>query len=178
MNAQTILDFWFTELTPEQWWGGKELDAPITERFGELHARACQGECFEWRITPHGRLAEIIMLDQFSRNIHRGTAKAFAADPMALTLSQAALVQGADRDLNEDEKLFLVMPFMHSESLLIHEKAAHVFSALGELQQGFEQQHKVVIDQFGRYPYRNKVLGRESTPEELEYLKAAETFGQ
>ena len=112
------------------------------------------------------------MLDQFSRNLHRGDGRAFANDAMALALAQEAVAAGADQGLTTDERGFLYMPYMHSESRAIHEVAVGLFTDLGlESNLDFELRHKEIIDRFGRYPHRNEVLGRESTPEEIEFLK-------
>lgn len=168
-----ILKFWFEELEPAQWWLRDEaLDRQVSERFGDLHRRAVQGELYGWRSSAHGRLAEIMVLDQFSRNIHRDTPQAFAADPMALALAQEAVAAGLDQQLSPVEKSFLYLPWMHSESLLIHEVAVQLYQAPGlENNLDFEIRHKVIIERFGRYPHRNAILGRESTPEEVEFLK-------
>jgi uncharacterized protein (DUF924 family) len=168
-----ILRFWFEELTPAQWWRvDPELDNTIQARFGELHRAASAGELFEWRTTAQGRLAEIIVLDQFSRNMHRGTALAFACDSMALALAQEAVRCTADQALPAQQRAFLVMPYMHSESALIHGQSERLFSAPG-LEANYKSalQHKAIIDRFGRYPHRNKLLGRESTEEELDFLQ-------
>ncbi|CAH6951384.1 conserved hypothetical protein [Vibrio chagasii] len=168
-----VLDFWFDELTPKDWFtGGEHIDALIKERFSDLHQAATQGELFEWRQTAQGRLAEIILLDQFSRNISRNSPAAFSADPMALALAQEAVAGGFDHQLSQQQKSFLYMPYMHSESLLIHEQAVELFSQTGlENNLDFEFKHKVIIERFGRYPHRNDVLGRASTPEEVEFLQ-------
>lgn len=168
-----ILKFWFEELEPAQWWLRDDaLDREITERFADIHARAVQGELYGWRRDVHGRLAEILVLDQFSRNIHRDTPLAFAADPMALALAQEAVAAGLDQELNPVERSFLYLPWMHSESLLMHEIALALYESLGlEQNLDFEIRHKVIIERFGRYPHRNAILGRESTPEELAFLK-------
>lgn len=168
-----VLDFWFDELTPRDWFnGGEEVDQRINERFSELHRAAVQGELYQWRENALGRLAEIIVLDQFSRNIERNTPQAFSSDPMALVLAQEAVAGGYDHQLNEQQKSFLYMPYMHSESLLIHEKAVELFSQTGlEHNLDFELKHKVIIEQFGRYPHRNEILGRVSTPQELAFLQ-------
>jgi uncharacterized protein (DUF924 family) len=173
VSAEDILYFWFDELDPKQWWAkDATLDRDISKRFGALHERACQGELFDWRQSPSGRLAEVIVLDQFSRNIHRDSARAFAADGMALALAQEAVAGGHDTALETREKAFLYLPWMHSESPRIHEEAVRLYSAPGlEYNLEFEHKHKVIIDRFGRYPHRNAVLGRESTPEEIEFLK-------
>lgn len=173
ISSEDILQFWFEELTPEQWWvKDTDLDQKIRERFLETHHQAALGELFRWRDTPQGRLAEVIVLDQFPRNIYRGDPRSFATDPLALILSQEAIRLGEDRKLEIEKRAFLYLPFMHSESSLIHEEAVRLFSQPGlEYNLDFEIRHKRIIDRFGRYPHRNEILGRQSTPEEIEFLK-------
>ena len=170
---EDILNFWFNELTPAQWWAKDEtLDAEIKHRFSAIHTQAARCELFAWRIAAKGRLAEIIILDQFSRNIFRDTPQAFSNDPLALALAQEALAEDADKALSPTERSFLYMPFMHSESAEIHQVAVKLFSAPGmENNLDFELRHQTIINRFGRYPHRNKILGRESTPEEIAFLK-------
>lgn len=168
-----VLSFWFDELEPRQWWvKDAELDTRIRDRFAALHHSAAQGELFHWRAAPHGRLAEIIVLDQFSRNMYRDTAGAFAQDGMALVLAQEAIADGHQRPLTAQERSFLYMPYMHSESAVIHEEAVRLFQDNG-LQDNveFELKHKAIIDRFGRYPHRNAILGRTSTAEEVAFLQ-------
>ncbi|QYK12231.1 DUF924 domain-containing protein [Shewanella rhizosphaerae] len=167
-----IIRFWFEEIEPKAWFV-KDLafDKVLQTRFGELLTQAKQGELYHWRTTPQGRLAEIIVLDQFSRNIYRDTPEAFAADPMALTLAQEAVAAGIDKALQPKQVPFLYMPYMHSESQAIHEVALILFNREGaENNLAFELRHKAIIDRFGRYPHRNAILGRESTQEELAFL--------
>ena len=173
LTRDAVLDFWFQETSPEAWWkSDPAFDAEISRRFGAVHEAASAGELYEWRSEPRGRLAEIIVLDQFSRNIHRGSPSAFACDPMALALAQEALAGSHDLSLSPQERVFLYLPFMHSESRLIHERAERLFASLRRAQNyEFELKHKAIIDRFGRYPRRNAVLGRESTPEELAFLQ-------
>jgi uncharacterized protein (DUF924 family) len=170
---QDILSFWFEEIRPAQWWQvDADFDRLVRERFGALHAQARRCELFPWRATPDGRLAEVIVLDQFARNIHRGTPLAFAADPLALGLAQEAVAVGDDLKLPVDRRAFLYMPYMHSESAAIHAVAEPLMKARAP--QGtydFELRHKAIVDRFGRYPHRNAILGRESTAEEIEFLK-------
>jgi uncharacterized protein (DUF924 family) len=168
----TILDFWFKEITPAQWWKvDPTFDRLIADRFGDIHEQAVRAELFAWRATPQGRLAEIIVLDQFSRNIHRGTPRAFETDPLALALAQEAVSNKADSELTQSERTFMYMPHMHSESKLIHAVAEPLFKAnTPESNYNFELRHKAIIDRFGRYPHRNEILGRVSTPEELVFL--------
>lgn len=170
--SDSVLKFWFDELSPKQWWAvDVELDTAITERFSPLLQQAIAGELFDWRKTALGRLAEIIVLDQFSRNIHRNTPGAFAQDPLALALSQEAVSQGCLAELHKTERAFMLMPYMHSESALIHQQAEPLFAEHAPANLDFEIRHKAIIDRFGRYPHRNTILGRESTPEEVEFLK-------
>jgi uncharacterized protein (DUF924 family) len=172
-EAQAVLDFWFEALTPAQWFK-KDLamDRTISERFGALHARVAQCECFAWRQTAQGRLAEIIVLDQFSRNIYRDDSRAFATDALALALAQEAVAAQADVALTSAQRVFLYMPYMHSESAAIHTLAMKLFDQPGlENNLDFEVRHKAIIDRFGRYPHRNALLGRASTDEELAFLK-------
>lgn len=172
ITAQAILTFWFEELSPKQWWVKSEaLDKKIGERFKETHDKAAQGELSAWRETTEGRLAEIIVLDQFSRNIYRDSLKAFSYDEMSLALAEEAVALGLDKALPPTQRAFLYMPYMHSESLPIHEKAVQLFSQDGlDANLDFELKHKVIIQRFGRYPHRNAILGRESSEEELAFL--------
>ncbi len=170
---QTVYDFWFNEITPAQRWKvDPTFDVLIRERFAEIHAQANQCELYEWRREPRGRLAEIIVLDQFSRNMYRGTPAAFASDALALALAQEAVRVGADQALTAGERIFLYMPYMHSESMEIHKIALALFEA-NDIQDNlnFEMRHKAIVDRFGRYPHRNEILGRVSTPKEIEFLK-------
>jgi uncharacterized protein (DUF924 family) len=173
MNPQTVIDFWFREIEPRQWFTkDSEFDRLIERRFQGVHEAALKCELFPWRDTSQGRLAEIIVLDQFSRNIYRDTPLAFASDPLALVLAQEAVRIQAQRDLPPQQRPFLYMPFMHSESPLIHEQAVVLFGEPGlEKNLEFELRHKDIIDRFGRYPHRNTVLGRVSTSDELAFLK-------
>ncbi len=173
IRPEEVLAFWFEEIEPGKWWAkSEEFDRQIESRFGELHAAASRCELYEWRETAEGRLAEIIVLDQFSRNIWRDRPEAFACDSLALALSQSAVAIGADRKLDAVRRAFLYMPYMHSESRKIHEIAVSLFSSPGlERNLDFELRHKAIVDRFGRYPHRNVILGRESTKEELEFLK-------
>jgi len=170
---KAVLDFWFREVAPAQRWkADPDFDRWIHQRFAALHQKAVRAELFDWRREPSGRLAEIIVLDQFSRNLYRGDPRAFAADPMALALAQEAVALRADAALSAEERVFLYMPFMHSESPLIHETAEHLFRENGVPDSyDFELRHKAIVDRFGRYPHRNAALGRESTAEEIAFLR-------
>ncbi|BFM15934.1 DUF924 family protein [Maricurvus nonylphenolicus] len=168
-----VLNFWFEEIDPKQWWQvDAEFDKTIEKRFGQLLQRASLAELFIWRETDLGRLAEIIVLDQFSRNVFRNSPQAFSQDPMALVLAQEAVAQGALERLDDNERCFLLMPYMHSESAAVHLEAEKLFKQYTpENNYDFELRHKEIIDRFGRYPHRNSIVGRESTQEEIEFLK-------
>lgn len=173
MQHSEILKFWFEELGAARWWAkDDQLDGEIARRFGPVHARASRCELFEWRSEPSGRLAEVIVLDQFSRNMFRGAPEAFASDPLALALAQESVRIGADMALTTTERNFLYMPFMHSESLAIHDVARELFGRNGDDSTiEFERRHRAIIERFGRYPHRNAALGRQSTGAEIEFLK-------
>jgi uncharacterized protein (DUF924 family) len=171
-HHQVVLDFWFKEIDSKYWWiKDSEFDQLLATRFSLIHAKAAAGELASWRENAEGSLAEVVVLDQFSRNMFRDTPKAFAFDGMALTMAQTAIDKGFDKTLNAVQRSFLYLPFMHSESLYIHEQAVKLFSA-PELENNleFELKHKVIIEKFGRYPHRNEILGRDSTSEELTFL--------
>ena len=172
-SPESVLHFWFKEIQPAAWWK-KDIafDALITQRFGATLESARAGELFAWRESAGGALAEIIVLDQFSRNIYRDKAEAFAQDAMALTLSQEAVRRGSDKALTPTQRVFLYMPHLHSESRVVHLEALRLYTELGlESNLKFELMHRAIIDRFGRYPHRNAVLGRTSTLEEIEFLK-------
>ena len=171
---QQVLDFWFVEIGPEQRFiKDAQFDALLTQRFSALLEQAAQGELFHWRSSLAGRLAEIIVLDQFSRNIYRDTPQAFSQDGMALVLAQEAVALGALEQFSQlDERQFLLMPYMHSESRHIHQQAEALFKRYtNEEVYGYEIKHKVIVDRFQRYPHRNAILGRSSSAEEIAFLQ-------
>lgn len=173
MTSDEVLRFWFEEIEQVKWWQKDEaFDKLIIDKFMAIHVKAKQCELYAWRSSAQGRLAEIIILDQFSRNMYRDTPEAFACDSLALALAQEAIALGCDKTLSETERSFLYLPFMHSESLAIHEVAVSLYRANGiESNLDFELQHKAIIERFGRYPHRNAILARESTEAELAFLQ-------
>ncbi len=177
LQLDGVLEFWFKEIEPKSWWvKDQSFDKMIGERFGALHESASKGELYLWRSSSQGRLAEVIVLDQFSRNMFRDDPKSFAQDPMALALAQEAVALGMDAHLNDKEKSFLYMPYMHSESKIIHAQSLRLFSQPGlEGNIDFAKKHKAIVDRFGRYPHRNKILGRKSSPKEIEFLSGPES---
>jgi uncharacterized protein (DUF924 family) len=194
-SPEEVLSYWFPEGNifdagretfgrQMQWWfqGGPEVDREIAERFGEVLEQARRGELDHWAETPRGRLALIVVLDQFSRNIYRGSPLSYAQDPKALELAVWGIDAGMDRELSPMEQIFFWMPLGHSEDLALQdrvvrhqeEEAANAPPHLREMAEfGISQARAVrdVIARFGRHPHRNEILGRTSTPEELEYLK-------
>lgn len=172
MHAQ-ILDFWFGEIEPVMWFKkDDDFDRLLHTRFGHVWQAAVAGELAGWRETIEGRLAEVIVLDQFSRNLFRGTPRSFSCDGMALVLAQEAIRSGECERLSREQRGFLYLPFMHSESALIHRQALQLYTELNNGDQlEFELRHKAIIDRFGRYPHRNAILGRACTPEEETFLQ-------
>ena len=170
-TPEEVLNFWFLECESVDWFKkSEEFDATIRTRFLETYEAVVSGKTSQWRQNAKGRLAEIIVLDQFSRNMFRDDAKAFAADVLAVELAKEALPDWDEFSIQE--RSFVVMPFMHSESLEVHEWAAKWFDKPGlERRKKYELLHREIIERFGRYPHRNHVLGRTSTPEEESFLK-------
>lgn len=172
MHYLDIIRFWFEEIDSRKWYAkDPKFDNRIRQRFAMIHRSATHCELAHWRETALGRLAEIIILDQFSRNLGRGTPAAFFWDSLALCLTQHAIAAGADQQLEPVQRSFLYMPMMHSESLYIHEQAAHFFNQSGlENSLKYEYLHRAIIQRFGRFPHRNAILGRTSTEEEVTFL--------
>lgn len=169
-SAADVLEFWFADKA--RWWKkDPAFDAEIRERFGELHAAILRGQWEALRETARGALAYVIVLDQFSRNMFRGTARSFASDTQALEAARAAVERGLDRELSVSERGFLYMPFMHSEALADQDRSVALFSGLGESGSvSYAEKHRDIVLRFGRFPHRNEILGRASSPEELAFL--------
>jgi uncharacterized protein (DUF924 family) len=178
--AQAVLSFWFKELKPEQWFQpDADLDLRIANRFHELYLRLKASVPGAARTDPTAALGAIIVLDQFPRNMFRGKPEAFATDVAASALARNAIERGMDAQLGRDERRFLYMPLMHSESLDDQEECVRLFQLLDEPNSlKYAIEHRDIIARFGRFPHRNRVLGRRSSDEELAYLESANTFGQ
>lgn len=178
--AAAVLDFWFGPPPHAQRaaWFRKDdrFDDAIRARFGDAVAVALAGGYGDWCTTPHGALARILLLDQFTRNIFRGTPQAFAGDERALATAEDAIARGFDRALDVVERRFCYLPFEHSEDAAVQERSLALFRALAD-EAGEEdayvwaEKHAAIIRRFGRYPHRNGTLGRPSTPEEIAFLK-------
>lgn len=173
ITPEQVLAFWFDgdPTTHRDVWFEKDAEFDTAcSRFADALRAAKAGAFDHWTATPHGTLALILLLDQFSRNLHRGSPEAFAADTKALAIARAAVANGVDRLLGPVERTFLYLPFEHSEDLADQEEGVRLFASISEEQAGYAQRHLDVIRRFGRFPHRNAALGRASTPEELAYL--------
>ncbi|UZK69827.1 DUF924 domain-containing protein [Sphingomonas sp. S1-29] len=170
--AARVLAFWFDETPPErQFAQDAGFDAMIADRFGGLRDQVLETGAAAWRDAPEPLLAAVILLDQFTRNIHRGTARAFEADALGLELARAAIARGWDRAMPDAWRVFLYMPFMHAEDAATQAESVRLFEALGVAENiAFARDHAEVVTRFGRFPSRNAALGRESTEAEREYL--------
>jgi uncharacterized protein (DUF924 family) len=202
-DAKKVRDFWFGKvpLAPEQlprrmdlWFGNaseevrRSVDEALRARFGALVERALNGELAQWADGPRRRLSLVLLLDQFPRNIHRGTARAFAGDEQALGLALSGMQSAADAALNPVERIFFYMPLQHSELLEVQEESVAAYKRLANEAPetirdvfrgcvGFAERHREVIRRFGRFPHRNALLGRPSTPDEQAYMReGGETF--
>jgi uncharacterized protein (DUF924 family) len=180
VTVADVLSFWFEAHGPKDWFGGeKSFDAAVIEGFATTHAKAVANELVSWRSTPEGRLAEIIVLDQFSRQIHRRHPRAFAADGQALALAQEMVLRGDDLKIEEGRRLFAYMPYMHSESRAVQDDSVRLFSVFDDETRRYADEHRALIVRFGRYPHRNATLGRESSAAEREHLAGNhESYGQ
>ena len=175
MKPNDILHFWFVECEEKHWWiKDRAFDADIRERFEDLVKQAAAGKLDHWAEAADGARALIILLDQFTRNIYRNSPQAFELDEKARGIVKTAIAKGFDRGLSRDEKNFMYLPLEHSENIEDQDECCRLISKIGS--QGylkFAQDHRDIIARFGRFPHRNKILGRENTPEEEEYLKEA-----
>lgn len=172
LTPRDVLDFWFAA-GKEKWFVKDEaFDRDITERFQDAHEAAKDGAYDGWKESTEGCLALIILLDQFPRNMYRDSAKAFAADPKALALAKEVVAQGRDVEVPADARVWLYLPFEHSEERTDQDRSVELFERLGDEETAkWARVHADVIKRFGRFPHRNKVLGRESTADEVEFLK-------
>jgi uncharacterized protein (DUF924 family) len=168
-----VFRYWFDELTLEQCFEKNDaIDATIRERFDDVHAKLAANDGDIHADAPRELLAALIVFDQFSRNLFRGSPKAFATDPVALRLARSAVADGLDQAMSKRERIFVYLPFEHSESAADQEQSIRLFAQLGdENLDKYAMAHKVIIDRFGRFPHRNIVLGRASTPEEIAFLE-------
>ena len=171
-TPQSILDFWWGEAASKWWAKDPAFDLEVKRRFEPTLEAAIRGELNDWREEPESCLAYIVLLDQFSRNIYRDSARSFAQDAQALTASLEGQAKLFDRKLSPSQRVFFYMPMMHSENRKMQARSLAAYEKLGEKENlDFAKQHADIVERFGRFPHRNKYLGRLSTPEELEFLK-------
>lgn len=175
--VEQVIHYWFAELPPAAWFRKDErVDSAIRERFGALHEEVARVHA-QQLATPLQCLAAVIVLDQFSRNMFRGSPHAFATDRLALSIAQHAIAAGLDQQLDSQQRWFLYMPFQHSEDRAAQARSIELFTQLRDRENlGYAQRHKEIIDRFGRFPHRNEVLGRVSTAEELQFMATHRGF--
>ncbi|WP_159588790.1 DUF924 family protein [Chelativorans xinjiangense] len=176
----SVLSFWFEEIATEDWFKGNgKLDETIRPRFGALHERLSAGAPKEAAEDARAALAAVILFDQFPRNMFRGTAKAFSTDDLAIWIAREAVEKRLDEGLSKEQRQFLYMPFQHSEVLADQEHAVMLFKALGDEEAlRYAVEHRDIIERFGRFPHRNRALGRVSTHDEEAFLEGHKGFGQ
>lgn len=177
-SPQDVIEFWYSENMRKRWFlSTPELDEEIRDKFEALWRKAAEGELDEWKSSPEGCLALIIVLDQFPLNMFRGEAKSFKTGQKAIEAARYALEKGYDRAIPIEKLTFLYMPLMHSEELEDQELSVKLFEeAHLESNLYFARHHREIIRKFGRFPHRNAILGRENTIEEIEYLKSKDAF--
>jgi len=171
-TPEEVFSFWFEELTRKEWFDKNDaLDEAMRRHFAATHLSLARGELDAWRTSPQNRLAAIIMLDQIPRNIYRGTPLAFATDRLALQEAKLAVEADADTAVVPEQRCFFYLPFEHAENLAEQDRSVQLFTLLGDAEYlDYAERHRAVIREFGRFPHRNALLGRESTAAELEYL--------
>ncbi len=175
---KTIIDFWFAERSRDLWFNSTpELDAQLRDRFIDTWLAAAEENYNAWEESPEGALALVIILDQFPLNIFRGNPLSYATEPQARRISKAAIERGFDKNLTDEQRGFIYMPFMHSEEMADQERSIELFDQPGlEQSLRFALHHRDIVQRFGRFPHRNEILGRHSTRDELDYLASAEAF--
>ncbi|MEP3232128.1 MAG: DUF924 family protein [Hyphomicrobiales bacterium] len=175
-SAQDVLSFWFEEISPKQQFvKDEQFDAEIKRRFGPLHA-SLKKDASSFTSTPKGALAAILVFDQFSRNMFRGSGQAFDTDPLALLIAKDLITSGADKTMPDNHRIFVYMPFMHAETLEDQEQSVALFTALGITSNiAYANKHHDVVKKYGRFPHRNKAIDRVSSPEEKTFINTPGT---
>jgi uncharacterized protein (DUF924 family) len=172
VRPETVLTFW-REAGPDAWFTkNAAFDALCRTRFLAAYERAAAGGLSEWEKSPEGSLALVILLDQMPRNMFRGDPRTWATDPLALAIAERAIAEGFDREVPAELRQFFYLPFMHAENLAAQERSVKLYETFGsEENRTFARHHRDIVARFGRFPHRNELLGRESTPEELAFLE-------
>lgn len=178
LQPDDILDFWYASDMRAHWFNSTpELDRKICDNYGDIWEQAGAGELDHWAETASGCLALAIILDQFPLNMFRGDKKSFSTESKAIAISHAAIRQELDKQIAKDRVAFLYMPLMHSENMRDQDLSVELFEVAGlEHNARFAKHHRGIVERFGRFPHRNEILGRQSTPEEIEYLNSKEAF--
>ncbi len=177
-TPEEVVAFW-REAGPDRWFAKDEaFDAACRDRFLLTYEAAARGDLNEWELTPDGALAVVLLLDQFPRNMFRGTRRVYATDPAALMTADRAIERGHDRAVDPALRRFFYLPFMHAEALHHQERSVALNEALGDAEVvEYAHHHRDIIRRFGRFPHRNALLGRETTPEEARFLKESDFRG-
>ncbi|MEE4377995.1 MAG: DUF924 family protein [Candidatus Competibacteraceae bacterium] len=179
-SAEDVLGFWFSERVKPLWFNATPtFDQELAERFLTVYRAAAAGALLDWEETPEGALALVVILDQFPLNLFRNQPESFATEAESRHVAERAIAHGFDNTLRDEQKTFLYMPFMHSEDLADQDRSVALYeqagSGLGENLK-FAHHHREIVRRFGRFPHRNSILGRDSTPEEIAYLNSKEAF--
>ena len=177
-TSDDVLTFWFSESIKPLWFNSTpEFDEELTEKFLDTYQAALNGELSEWEETPQGALALVICLDQFALNIFRGKAEGFAGEEISRQVAARAIERGLDQNLDDEQKGFLYLPYMHSEDMADQDRVLELFAEAGmENNLKWAKHHREIVVRFGRFPHRNAILGRQSTPEETAYLQSDDAF--
>lgn len=173
-----IITFWFSERGKPFWYNSTpEMDAELREKYSDLFHAAMKDELAPWQDTPEGALALIIVLDQFPLNMYRGQAESFSGEATSRKVAEAAIAQGFDAQLTDEQKSFMYLPYEHSEELVDQDRSVDLFTQAG-ITEGLKwaEHHRGIVRRFGRFPHRNDMLGREYTPEEEEYMNTEDAF--
>ena len=175
---QQIVEFWFAEETSKLWYNSNpEFDQLLTDRYLETWQQAARGELDHWMESAEGCLALVIILDQFPLNMFRGQAKSFSTEAKSREVAAVAIEKGFDQNLPLEQRAFVYMPYMHSESLADQDRSLELFDVPGlEGSLRFAHHHRAIVEKFGRFPHRNKALGRTSSEAEIDYLNSKEAF--
>lgn len=178
ITSDDILSLWFSERVKSLWFDSTpEFDEELREKFEDTYRAALKGELSAWETSPHGALALVICLDQFPLNMYRGKPESFAGEAPSRQVANRAIEQGFDQELEGPRKAFLYLPFMHSEDMKDQDRVVELFTRAGlENNLHWARHHRELVRRFGRFPHRNAILGRDSTPEELDYLASNEAF--
>jgi len=175
---QDLIDFWFSDETSQYWFNSTEdFDRQLVDRYADTWEQAKQGKLDDWQQNATGSLAMVILLDQFPLNMFRGMAKSFSTEAQSRVVASSAITKAYDKELPASQKSFLYMPFMHSENLADQALGIELFSQPGlENNLRFARHHHDIVERFGRFPHRNKILGRKSSKAEVEYLNSKQAF--